>query len=283
VGVKLRDSDVQPPILRLVPQPAKVQLTRVEWLFRLSNLSIKRESDTRTMEGSLTIRARKPAKSEPDSQEDAPRPEPAPKGSGVVASVVLLGASAADALCRPPLNALAVVGLTGLVLALSWDGGGVQCPVWLKRLWPGPATSRGEASSVRWYTREELSGFDGQDPSKPLLLSMGGEVFDVSHESRFYGPSAPYAVFAAKDSTRALTLGSLERKDYEGPSSLDLSDFQAKDWARVREQLQFYREKYPLVGGLTDGVRIPVSEAEEAGGVCLQVARFRAGLGDIVR
>jgi len=129
-----------------------------------------------------------------------------------------------------------------------------------------------DSSGTAWFTRAELALHDGKDDSKPLLLSIGGEVFDVTFESRFYGPGSGYAVFAARDATRALTRTSLDSKDYDGAGALRVDDFTEQDWDRFVEQLQFYRDKYKLVGGLSDGAAIPVGVARRAGGVCLQAA-----------
>lgn len=54
-------------------------------------------------------------------------------------------------------------------------------------------------------------------------------------------------MFAGKDSTRALTLGSLDEKDTR---STDISDFTPQQAAAAEEQRVFYAGKYKLVGKL---------------------------------
>jgi len=48
---------------------------------------------------------------------------------------------------------------------------------------------------------------------RPLLIALKGVIFDVTEGHKFYGPGAPYNVFAGKRCGRALTLGSLDDKD----------------------------------------------------------------------
>lgn len=56
-----------------------------------------------------------------------------------------------------------------------------------------------------------------------------------------------YNCFAGKDSTRALTLGSLRPEDI---SSTDVSDFTPAQLEAAEEQRKFYEGKYELVGKL---------------------------------
>ncbi|MFS8033406.1 putative cytochrome b5-like heme/steroid binding domain-containing protein [Helianthus anomalus] len=49
-----------------------------------------------------------------------------------------------------------------------------------------------------------LEQYDGTDPSKPIYISVKGRIFDVSTGKSFYGPGGSYALFAGKDSSRAL-------------------------------------------------------------------------------
>lgn len=53
-------------------------------------------------------------------------------------------------------------------------------------------------------TRDELSKYDGSDPSQPIWLAIKGTVFDVSGKKEMYGPGASYNVFAGKDGSVGL-------------------------------------------------------------------------------
>jgi hypothetical protein len=75
---------------------------------------------------------------------------------------------------------------------------------------------------------------------------MAGDVFDVKEKgAQFYAKGSGYNMFAGKDSTRALSLGSMEEKDLY---SADISDFTEAQLRAVKEQHDFYLGKYTLVG-----------------------------------
>lgn len=163
-----------------------------------------------------------------------------------------------------------------LVFVIAWPSAMTSCPTYLKRWGRSmmgivgiPMTN----AEPQWFSLKELARFNGNPEGSQILLAVGGEVFDVTFEARFYGPNGAYGVFAAQDSTRALSRGSLDQLDWKAPKSLDLSDFRDKDWDQVVEQVQFYREKYQTVGGLIDGVRLPHWVATRLGGVAEEVWR----------
>lgn len=93
-------------------------------------------------------------------------------------------------------------------------------------------------------TEEELRAYDGSDPSKPLLMAIKGQIYDVSRSRMFYGPGGPYALFAGRDASRALALLSFQPEDLtgniEGLSSDQLEVLQ--DWEEK------FKEKYEKVG-----------------------------------
>jgi len=89
-----------------------------------------------------------------------------------------------------------------------------------------PPTQLGE------ITADELSQYDGTDPSKPLLMAIKAQIYDVSQSRAFYGPGGPYALFAGKDASRALAKMSFEEKDLTGDTE-GLSAYEAEaltDW-----------------------------------------------------
>ena len=53
----------------------------------------------------------------------------------------------------------------------------------------------------------ELSAYTGADPDLPILLSVGGYIFDVTAGAKFYGPKGPYKIFAGCACSRALSIG----------------------------------------------------------------------------
>jgi predicted heme/steroid binding protein len=79
------------------------------------------------------------------------------------------------------------------------------------------------------YTQEQLRGFDGSDPSKPIYVAIKGTIafscglspahdpkgtiFDVSKKGDVYGKGKSYNLFAGKDASKALGMSSLKPED----------------------------------------------------------------------
>lgn len=58
----------------------------------------------------------------------------------------------------------------------------------------------------RLFTPEYLAQFNGEDPNKPIYLSIEGEVFDVT-QGRAYQPGGSYSILAGKEGARAFGTG----------------------------------------------------------------------------
>ncbi|KAG1773824.1 cytochrome b5-like heme/steroid binding domain-containing protein [Suillus occidentalis] len=69
----------------------------------------------------------------------------------------------------------------------------------LKTYWP--------EHSGRLFSETYLATFDGRDPAKPLYLAVDGDVFDVSSNSRTYGPGGPYHHMVGVDAARSFGTG----------------------------------------------------------------------------
>jgi membrane-associated progesterone receptor component len=67
----------------------------------------------------------------------------------------------------------------------------------------------GRLVPTKQLTLGELSAFDGEDPTKPILLSVRGVLFDVTKGRDFYGPDGAYP-FGGKECARALAKFSTE-------------------------------------------------------------------------
>ncbi|KAK4340829.1 hypothetical protein RND71_039330 [Anisodus tanguticus] len=106
-------------------------------------------------------------------------------------------------------------------------------------------------------TEEELKGYDGTDPKKPLLMAIKGQIYDVSQSRMFYGPGGPYALFAGEDASRALAKMSFEEKDLTGDiSGLDEFELDAlQDWEYK------FMSKYVKVGSVKQAVPVNYGEA----------------------
>ncbi|WAR57875.1 hypothetical protein PtB15_5B105 [Puccinia triticina] len=69
----------------------------------------------------------------------------------------------------------------------------------LSYYFPGPQES---------FTIERLALHDGvKDPSKPILLSINGNVYNVNSNPGMYGPGGSYHHFAGRDASRAFVTG----------------------------------------------------------------------------
>lgn len=56
-------------------------------------------------------------------------------------------------------------------------------------------------------TEEELSRYNGTDPTLPIYLALNSSIYDVSAGPRHYGPGGTYHFFAGRDATRAFVTG----------------------------------------------------------------------------
>lgn len=111
------------------------------------------------------------------------------------------------------------------------------------------------AGDLKEFSVADLGQFAGS-PSQPrVLIGVCGDVFDVTARgSEHYGPGGAYSVFAGRDATRALALGSFEEEDLARGGDLD--DISPED---VLPWCALFREKYDLVGRLR---ALPSSESK---------------------
>ncbi|KAI5078438.1 hypothetical protein GOP47_0006718 [Adiantum capillus-veneris] len=115
-------------------------------------------------------------------------------------------------------------------------------------------------------TEEELRAYDGNDPSKPLLMAIKGQIYDVTQSRMFYGPGGPYALFAGKDASRALAKMSFEEQDLngnlEGLGAYEMDALQDWEWK--------FMSKYVKVGQITGkeikSREVPVEDTSNAAG-----------------
>jgi len=112
-----------------------------------------------------------------------------------------------------------------------------------------------EREPPRNFTFKQLLHFDGKrcdklDEDKPVYLSINGKVFDVSKGREFYGPGAPYEMFAGHECGVALVKMSFDESyldDIAGCKSLNYSEKdELENWS---QKFEHYRG-YPVVGAL---------------------------------
>ncbi|KAI7958662.1 hypothetical protein MJO28_002453 [Puccinia striiformis f. sp. tritici] len=94
------------------------------------------------------------------------------------------------------------------------------------------------------FTSEQLSQYDGSDPSKPIYVAIKGIIFDVSSKAEVYGPGGSYHVFAGKDGSKGLGKSSLKAEDAVADySSLTESELKVLD-----DWVVFFKKRYNVIG-----------------------------------
>ncbi|CAL5225355.1 g8158 [Coccomyxa viridis] len=134
----------------------------------------------------------------------------------------------------------------------------------LKGIWDAsrPIDLKASAIQLGEVIPTELGKYDGQDPFRPILLSLRGKIYDVSSAKEMYGPGGSYALFAGKECARALGKMTMDAKDCSG-SVEDLTEGQMKtlhDWEEK------FRSKYPEVGKLVEPKRLTLAQLKEYDG-----------------
>ena len=134
----------------------------------------------------------------------------------------------------------------------SWDiTGSLESALFYVRMAfvprPRPAGSHVDAASgLPLWDASDLMRYKGDGGSR-ITLGVCARVYDVTElGSRFYGPGKGYSIFAGKEVTRALALGSLEVSDVALGG-----DVSGIDDESVKTQCEFYNTKYgPPIGAL---------------------------------
>ena len=60
----------------------------------------------------------------------------------------------------------------------------------LKGMWDASRPIKASALQLGDIIPSELANYDGQDPFRPILLSLRGKIYDVSSAKEMYGPGA---------------------------------------------------------------------------------------------
>ncbi|CAE7506572.1 vem-1 [Symbiodinium natans] len=94
---------------------------------------------------------------------------------------------------------------------------------------------------------QELRQFTGEDKGR-ILVSLAGELLDVSSGREMYGPGSGYSILAGHDVTRCLATMSLEPEHLD---DLRWSPDCAEDEDALNQWRQRLKEKYPVAGQLT--------------------------------
>jgi membrane-associated progesterone receptor component len=107
-----------------------------------------------------------------------------------------------------------------------------------------PVVLRYEPSLVGEITAEELSKHTGEDPYRPILFAVRGQVYDVTDARSFYGPGGAYGVFAGREIARALGKMAITADE----CSDDLGDFTDNEHGVLKDWETKFQAKYKIVG-----------------------------------
>lgn len=97
-------------------------------------------------------------------------------------------------------------------------------------------------------TTEQLSLYNGTDPSLPIYIGINGSVYDVSRSRSTYGPLGSYAFFSGKDSARAFVTGCFQKEDEFTHDLRGLDPEEAESDIKGWQDFYEYHKYYWYVG-----------------------------------
>lgn len=106
-----------------------------------------------------------------------------------------------------------LIGAIGVVALVSYYVTGTFTWDYETR-WTNPSYIKFRLSNLNGplsFTEQELSKYNGKDPSLPIYLAINGSVYDVSAKPLTYGPGGPYGFFSGRDAVRAFITGCFEQ------------------------------------------------------------------------
>ncbi|KAK7425252.1 hypothetical protein QQZ08_008272 [Neonectria magnoliae] len=160
------------------------------------------------MEDDSTVRHRKPAPAEEpeDLQEKTPVQKPKKRRANIDDADLDVYTPWVDILRVLTFLLMASCGLSYVISGgESWFWGMKHKPSYMtvdywKDIIKGP-------DPPIYLTLDELAGYDGTDPEKPIYMSINGTIFDVSNGRHIYGPGGSYHAFAGCDAARGFVTG----------------------------------------------------------------------------
>ncbi|KAI9500694.1 cytochrome b5-like heme/steroid binding domain-containing protein [Coemansia spiralis] len=108
------------------------------------------------------------------------------------------------------------------------------------------------SNTLKTYTLKDLSEYDGSDSSKPILLGLNYNVYDVTSGSEHYSKGKSYSIFSGRDCTHNFAVSSINESDLPSIES-DPIDLQTYSESQKNAALAWERRlsvKYGVVGRL---------------------------------
>eukprot|EP00929_Paragymnodinium_shiwhaense_P097473 TRINITY_DN59139_c0_g1_i1.p1 TRINITY_DN59139_c0_g1~~TRINITY_DN59139_c0_g1_i1.p1 ORF type:complete len:305 (+),score=63.06 TRINITY_DN59139_c0_g1_i1:67-981(+) len=116
-----------------------------------------------------------------------------------------------------------------------------------------PRLPKASQATPRLWSAEELALHDGSDTSKPLLIALLGEVYDVGPGARFYAPGNGYSHFAGRDCSSGFEDGECEKSD-------EVNDISGViHWRKFYNSHETYRFVGRLIGRYFDAAGEPTA------------------------
>lgn len=108
-----------------------------------------------------------------------------------------------------------------------------------------------ELAELPEMSLEELAKHRGVGQADKIYMAVDRRVFDISLGRDFYGPEGRYHVFAGRDCTRALALGSFEEQNLVG----DKAGLSIPQQMALDDWLEKLESKYPIVAQLSSAAQ----------------------------
>ncbi|EER34696.1 hypothetical protein CTRG_01557 [Candida tropicalis MYA-3404] len=99
------------------------------------------------------------------------------------------------------------------------------------------------------FSRNKLSQYNGTDKPQ-IYVAIRGYIYDVTANSKSYGPGKGYHAFVGKDASRMLGLNKLKLP--EGEESWYTDDLDDKQQKIIDDWTVFFKRRYNIVGLVVD-------------------------------
>ncbi|CCE61837.1 hypothetical protein TPHA_0B01630 [Tetrapisispora phaffii CBS 4417] len=98
------------------------------------------------------------------------------------------------------------------------------------------------------FSESDLKQYSGDSVSERIVLSIKGNVFDVTRGARFYGKWGPYKKFSGKDCSNVFGYNSWDLSSLSKECNSNISELSTVELERIDSWLSFFKRKYPYIG-----------------------------------
>lgn len=108
-----------------------------------------------------------------------------------------------------------------------------------------------EERELLQMSSDELAVFNGVHADKPIYLSIGGRIFDVSSAKRHYRKGETYNCLTGRDASYAFIVGDLSESGLAN-TQIDLDNLTDEQQKDLDHWIGFFAKSYPQIGELID-------------------------------